>query len=528
MTQTHTERLVRVVPLVFLTLFFVVPTSTLFLAHLDVAAVREVVSDRSIHRVAWFSLWQGAASTAATLAIGLPATWAVTRWRFTGSRALAVAIGVPFLMPAVVMATGVAAVLPSRGLPAIVWAHVAFNISVVVRVVGPTWALLDRNLENSAASLGAGGWRVFRFVTWPAINEAVRNAAALVFVFCSTSFAVVSILGGARTRTIETEIFTRAVRLGSPETATALAVLQAVVVVAVLGLARTDGGSISSSDAPVAPGLSSRIRFRFAPAVVAATAATIACTPLVAVAVRSVRYGRTWNLSGWRALGDGTLDRVGLDTIDIATTTLVFATVAALVTVLLALGSCSRTGPGLVERISLAPLLVSSVTLGLGLVVTFDESPFEWRGRPWLIPIVHSVVALPLAVRIIGPALRTISTDLAVTAADLGAGPLRRWWTITLPLLRPALVRAAGMAAAVSVGEFGATSFLTRSGSTTVSIAIGDLMGRPGPVLQQAAFAITTVTGGGIVLGAVMAGLSRPGARSDTGQQRADAGYVSR
>jgi ABC-type Fe3+ transport system permease subunit len=62
-----------------------------------------------------------------------------------------------------------------------------------------------------------------------------------------------------------------------------------------------------------------------------------------------------------------------------------------------------------------------------------------------------------------------------------------------LHLLAPAVARAAGISAAVSLGEFGATSFLTRGDTKTVPIVIGELMGRPGPLLQQSAFAIATL-----------------------------------
>ena len=64
-------------------------------------------------------------------------------------------------------------------------------------------------------------------------------AAALVFVFCFSSFAVIALLGGVSTRTLETEVFTQAVRLGSIRTVTALTVLQTAVVVVALLLART-------------------------------------------------------------------------------------------------------------------------------------------------------------------------------------------------------------------------------------------------------------------------------------------------
>ena len=69
-----------------------------------------------------------------------------------------------------------------------------------------------------------------------------------------------------------------------------------------------------------------------------------------------------------------------------------------------------------------------------------------------------------------------------------------------LPLLGPAITRAAGISAAVSLGEFGATSFLSRSGSMTVPIAIGQLMGRPGTLLQQSAFALATLVGFGVAV----------------------------
>ena len=147
--------------------------------------------------------------------------------------------------------------------------------------------------------------------------------------------------------------------------------------------------------------------------------------------------------------------------------------------------------------------IVSSVTFGLGIVLTFDTSPFDWRSRTWMIPVVHAVVAMPLALRIIGPALRSIDPALFEAASDLGADAFRSRIHVEFPLLRGAIARASGIAAAVSIGEFGATSFLTRSGSTTVPIALAQLTGRPGPLLQQAAFALATLTA--LACGALLA-----------------------
>ena len=481
----------QALPVAFLGVFFAWPVGHALFRFLRWDAVAGVLGDESLRGVAWFTLWQAVVSTVLTLTVGLPITWAVSRHVFPGSRLVQSLVTAPFLMPAVVIATGVSAVMPGRGIPAILWAHVVFNVAVVVRVVGARWMLLDPVLEDAAADLGAGPVHVFVAVTWPLLRGAVVNAASLVFAFCFSSFAVISILGGAHIRTLETEVFTQAVRLGDPQTAVAMALLQTVVVIVVLwfGARGVRGDAVASVGDVISP---RRVRSAW-PAMLAWSTTLVVVAPLVMVAWRSFRTGGTWSVAGWRALFDGSLERVGVDIPAVLFSTLRFAVATAVIATALALVVSLHRHTGLTERATLAPLLVSAVTLGLGIIVTFNASPWDWRGRSWLIPVVHAVVALPLAVRTVTAASRAIGTEMMEYAADLGAGPMRAWWTVELPLLRPALVRAAGISAAVSIGEFGATSFLTRSESMTVPIAIGQLMGRPGPLLQQSAFALATL-----------------------------------
>ena len=489
--------LLRVVPLVFLGVFFAWPVANVLVGHLSWNAVSGVISDSSLRRIAWFTLWQAVASTVVTLAVGLPLTWAVTRWRFPGVSVLRSLAMVPFLMPAVVVAAGVLSIVPERGVGAILWAHLSFNVAVVVRVVGARWAMIGAGLEEAGASLGVRPWPVYRLVTWPLLREAVKNAASLVFVFCFSSFAVIAVLGGTSRRTLETEVFIQAVRLGDIDTATGLALIQTLVVIVVLWLGRDRHGSLVSTTeghGMRVRHVSERITMRWLPAGVAVICTAVTIAPLTVVVVRSVRYAGNWSLAGWRALFDGTLTRLGIDVPQVLGNSMLFALVTVVIAVPSALAIVRRDHAALAERVSFAPLLVSSVTVGLGLIVTFDASPVDWRGETWLLPVVHAVVALPLAVYTIGPAVRAVGHDVLDAASDLGAGALRRWWSIELPLVRPALARAAGVSAAVSIGEFGATSFLSRSGSMTVPIAIGQLMGRPGPLLQQAGFALVALT----------------------------------
>ena len=139
------------------------------------------------------------------------------------------------------------------------------------------------------------------------------------------------------------------------------------------------------------------------------------------------------------------------------------------------------------------PLGTSAVTVGFGLLITMDRRPLDLRGSWVLIPIAHAVVAVPFVVRAVLPSLRSIDPRLRDAAATLGAAPGRVWREIDLPFLRRALVAGAGFAFAISLGEFGATSFLTRVGDQTMPIAIGRLLGRPSALNLSQAYALATV-----------------------------------
>ena len=127
------------------------------------------------------------------------------------------------------------------------------------------------------------------------------------------------------------------------------------------------------------------------------------------------------------------------------------------------------------------------------MLITFDQPPFDWRASWWLVPLGHALVATPFVVRSLVPALRAIPADQRAAAVTLGASPLRAWWTVEARRLARPLAAGAGFAAAISLGEFGATTFLTRAGSESMPIAIDRLLGRAGEVPRAQGFALATV-----------------------------------
>lgn len=141
----------------------------------------------------------------------------------------------------------------------------------------------------------------------------------------------------------------------------------------------------------------------------------------------------------------------------------------------------------------LLPLGVSAVTVGFGFVVSLRAAFPELAASGVLVPLAQAVVALPLAVRALVPVLAAVDPRLREAARTLGAGPWRVLATVDGPFLARGVGVAAGFAFAVSLGEFGATSFLASPSAPTLPVLIARLLGRPGADNYGMALAAATV-----------------------------------
>jgi thiamine transport system permease protein len=152
---------------------------------------------------------------------------------------------------------------------------------------------------------------------------------------------------------------------------------------------------------------------------------------------------------------------------------------------------------GLLNRILdpllMLPLGTSAVTLGLGFIVALSLPPLDLRTSPILIPIAHTLVAFPFVVRSLTPALRSIQPRLRQSAALLGASPRQVFRHVDIPLVGRALLVAATFAFTISIGEFGATSLISRPEYPTVPVVIYRLLSRPGGLNYGQALALSTI-----------------------------------
>ncbi len=539
-----------IAPVAFLGIFYFYPLSNI----LGVSFARnaadatspflQVFQSRSIQHVLWFTLWQAALSTLLTLLFGLPGAYLMARYQFRGKALVQALSGIPFVLPTLVVATAFNALLGPRGwvnlalmailhlsqppinfvnsLSAILIAHVFYNTTIVLRLVGDFWAHLDPRLGQAARVLGAGKWQELRHVTLPLLAPAIAAAALLVFIFVFTSFGVILVLGGPRYATLEVEIYNQTLSLFNLPLAGALSIIQLactlIFSIIYTRLVKNLARPLSLHPRRFTQYKLNTWQRKIMAGLLLTLLLGLLTTPLVALAARSftrfeadrgqhaqVNYGFT--LDFYKALWVNSRQSVfyvpPARAISISFTYATITVFLALALGFPAAWALSREDEGknsfrvllnrLLDPLLMLPLGTSAVTLGLGFIIALDRPPLDLRASPILVPLAHTLVAFPFVVRSLTPALRSVRPRLRQAAAMLGATPWQVLRHVDLPLTGRAIVVAATFAFTISLGEFGATAMISRPEYPTIPVAIYRFISQPGAQNYGQALALSAI-----------------------------------
>ena len=521
------------IPLGFLAIFFLYPVGSIIWRGLNpegvlsLEAVGRVLTNGDLREIAWFTLWQAAVSTVVTLILAMPGAYVMSQYKFPGRSLLRAAITVPLILPTVVVGVAFLALAGPNGalgfdMKGTIWiiliAHAFYNYAVVVRTVGGLWSHLDPQLEHAARVLGAGRVRAFFQVTLPLLRPAIAAAASIVFLFSFTSFGVVLILGGPRRVTLEVEIFRQTAQMLNLPTAASLAIAQLLGVFTILTVysryqqrRSVELNLKASSEVERSP---AGWRQRLVVGANLALMSLLLFVPLGILVRRSFVTPNGVALTYYENLsqaGGGTTLFVPPTTAIV--NSLSFAVVATLIA--LAVGAMASIvvgyGRGRSSRwfdsLLMLPLGTSAVTIGFGFLISLDKGILDLRTKWILIPLAHALVAIPFVIRVMVPMIRSIDNGLREAAAVLGASPARVAREIDLPIVAKAALVGAAFAAAISLGEFGATAFIVRPDVPTLPVAIFRLIGRPGDLNFGMAVSMSVVLM--VVTGAVMLAAER-------------------
>ena len=518
-----TRSLLWLLPLSFLLFAFFLPLSKILALTIDTSAFTPE-SLQIASRALRFTFYQAALSTILTLLLGLPSAYLFARYDFRGKSILRALTAVPFMLPTVVVAAGFNALLGPHGLAhilfpfatfqfigtfsAILVAHVFYNTTIIIRIVGSAISSLDPKLEQAARSLGADSFRVWWNVTLPLLRPSILASLLLVFLFDFTSFGVVLLLGASRFSTLEVEIYFQAVRQLNLPVAALLAVIQLICTL-VLSILYTHVAARSTTQltpraAPILkPG---NILEKILIAAFILLLSSFFILPLASLPVRSlfrseadrgqrgdIQYGFTTDY--YSELFINRRDSVFyVPPVQAAVNSLGYAGATVVLSLILGFpAAVALARPTRMEKfldpLIMLPLGSSAVMLGLGFILSYGRL----LASPLLIPFAHTLIALPFVIRTLQPAIVSIPQRLRQAAASLGASPFEVWKNIDFPILRRATLAASTFAFTISLGEFGATLLISRPEYPTIPVAIDRFLSQPGGLNYGQAMAMATI-----------------------------------
>src|SRR6266498_5590467 len=514
--------LLWLLPLSFLIVAFFFPLSHILALTFDLNTLTSSNLLLALH-VLRFTFYQAILSTVLTLLLGLPSAFLFARYDFRGKSLLRALTAVPFMLPTVVVAAGFNALLGPRGLihtlfplssfnyigtlTAILIAHVFYNTTIIIRVVGNALSSLDPKLEAAARSLGADSFHVWWNVILPILRPSIFAASLLVFLFDFTSFGVILLLGGSQFATLEVEIYLRVLKLPNLPLAALLSAIQLGCTI-IFSIIYSHFASRSTIQlAPRSTLIKSKtIKQKLFVTLFSVLLTVFFLLPLSSLPLRSlfrleadrgqrgeIQYGFTTDY-----YTELFVNRRGsifyVPPIRATANSLGYAGATVMISLLLGFPAAfALAKPTRFEKILdplvMLPLGSSAVMLGLGFIISFGK----WLTSPLLVPFAHTLVALPFVIRTLQPAIASIPQRLRQAASSLGASPFEVWKNIDLPILRRATLAAATFAFTISLGDVGATLLISRPEYPTIPVAIDRFRSQTGGLNYGQAMAMATI-----------------------------------
>jgi thiamine transport system permease protein len=530
------------VPILFLGIFYFLPVYRILLVSLSADFISTSgINVPRILRVIGFTLYQASLSAGITLLVGTPIAYLLHLYNFKLKNKLFLLTAIPFMLPTVVVATGFNSLLGPNGVVnllnsaisqspkpligfmgtiwAIVAAHVFYNATIVIRMVKNTLDKLDPSLVDSAKMLGASPIRAFINVTLPRLAPSLLVSGFLVFFFDFTSFGVILMLGGPKFATLEVEIFTQTMHYLNLPFAAILSIIQIFFTITfsiIYSRSLANGEENKTSKISWEVGKTPRsFGEKSVVALLTVFVVVLFLAPIIALPIRSftvfesLRTMETFQIEKFFTFNhyvdlftNSRNSYFYVPPFEALKNSLLFAVSTILLSLAIGLPSAfilskNKTIRTWLEPLFILPLGTSSVTLGLGYILFFNRSIFPGGENlltsPWLLPFAHTTIALPFVIRNLFTAIQQIPTNYHESAKTLGASPVQTILNIDLPILNRALVSSAAFAFTISLGEFGATSLLSRPDFPTLPTAIYRFISQPGAANFGQAMAMSTI-----------------------------------
>ncbi|MEO5589085.1 MAG: iron ABC transporter permease [Gemmatimonadaceae bacterium] len=454
------------------------------------------------------SIFISVASVIASVMIGVPLAFLLSRFEFPGRRILRAVATLPAALPPLV---GVIAFLflygesglftravqrlfgmaeaPWRltGVWAIIFVHAYTMYVYVFLFVSAGLERFDTTLDEAASGLGASAWQRLRRVTLPLLTPALAGSMLLVFMTSLGSFSAPYVFGGG-IRVLSTQIVASKLNgaLGLAYVETTVLAMSAVMGLLVFRWLEGKRKYTSSGKGGATRRVIVSRKVQTMVAGLSFVTVIVLILPHLMVILVSFAVDGAWTtqvlppaytLDNYRRLiTDSELWKPITNSLSMS----VIATAANIMVAFVAgylIVLRKFRGRRMLELLTALPWAIPATAIALGLAATFNvNDPKTGRillvGTFWILPLAYFVRNIPIVTTAVESSLRQMDASLEDAARGLGAS----WWLtmrrVILPAARPGLIAGGLLAAVTAVGEFVASVVLYTHSNRPISIEI--------------------------------------------------------
>jgi thiamine transport system permease protein len=455
----------------------------------------------------FFSVEEALLSAGLSLLLAFPGAYFFGRFDFPGKNVMRSIMVLPFMFPSILVVLGMIVFYGNNGVfnqlililsPhggwrftdlygfwGIILAHIFYNFTFCLRILGENWQKINPGLIEASQTLGANSFKTWRKIIFPLLLPTVIYLFVIVFLYAFLSFTIVLVLGGYLYKTFEVLIYIDYNQKLDFNRAAMIAVVQIVILAIIMGfqgfLSRK--GKNNSESLVELPKLSFK-RFPLVSSLFCGyliLAAFFLLGPFVTILSRSLNEGGisdgSFTFANYVLLfRDGFKFAVGKDFGSVFGTSLLISITVALITVAIAYWFARdrrKMGWKNVDLWLQLPLGISFLTFAFGLLILVG------RYLPAIVLVIWAQVFLifPLIYSMLKTSRAELGDSLLDVAATLGANRKVAFWSVEFPLMKKSIITALTYAMALSFGDLTAVLVLGRGDLITIPVAIYRLIG---------------------------------------------------
>jgi len=488
----------------FLGVFLVYPLTRIFYdavtdeaGRITLANFSAFFNDGFYLRALWKSLVLGAATVAASSAIGIAVAFLLVRYDFAGRGLFSYLTLIPIISPPLVGTLGFTFILGRAGsinvllmdifdmlkpinflygIHGVVLVETLHLFPMITLNVVDALGKIDPALEEAAESVGARGWRKFRTVTLPLMTPGYVAGALLVFIWTFSDFATPLILGvqdllaAQAYLNIVQFVDRRIFRMGI-----VISALMVILAIVFLLVARRWVGLKDYSTLSYSVMARRRLSGAGQAGAVGFLSLVLLLSFIPYVGVALAACSRGWSLTPLPvAYTLQHFERVIVETPKYVVNSFLYSGLAVVLCIVVGvpiawiLGRSTMRGRGVLDSLNTLILAVPGTALGIAYIRAFhfDLPGFE-RGLTsfWIVmPLILAVRRLPYTVRGAFSSLLLVHRSMEEAAASVGASGVRAFRDVTLPLIWKGIVVGGLFSFMTSLQEASAVLFLALGG----------------------------------------------------------------